>query len=224
MKVRGLRLFALTLTLLLGACSDESGDSTAAPADTPVPAASAALPAAPPPAAMPIAAEPAPSPDAVADTAVAQAVAEPAEPPAVDPNSGGAAADAPVPAVAGDAASAPQYVVECPAGATAAEQCQVDKNTYIGWRSYASQCFQCHGASGMGTTFAPNLMERINAGVDHPRFVHSVIYGYRGQMGAMPAWKGNSQVEPNVDNLWRYLKARADDALPAGRPARIPEG
>ena len=119
-------------------------------------------------------------------------------------------------------ASAPAYTVQCPAGAGAAEQCQVDKDTYIGWRTFSAQCQVCQGGSGLGSTFAPNLLERLQQGVDHARFVEVVTNGFRGQVGAMPAWKGNPNVMPHVDQLYRYLQARAAGALPPGRPARRP--
>ncbi|MGE3774216.1 MAG: cytochrome c [Gammaproteobacteria bacterium] len=117
---------------------------------------------------------------------------------------------------------APNYDVTCPPDAKAAEQCQVDKETYIGWRTFAGQCQVCHGGSALGSTFAPNLLDRFHQRVDYPRFVEVVTHGYTGQVGAMPAWKGNPNVEPHIDQMYRYLKARADGALPPGRPARKP--
>lgn len=203
------RLFALlACTVLLGACS--GGDAPPAPSVTstanateqtaPAADAPAAEPA-PPPATPPVA-TPAPTPTA--------AVATP--PPET------AAANA-APSAASDAFN---YEVQCPAGATAAEQCKVDKDTYIGWRTFASQCQVCHGGSALGSTFAPNLLERFHQRVDHARFVAVVTHGFRGQVGAMPAWKGNPNVMPHVDQMYRYLKARADAALPPGRPERTP--
>ena len=135
-------------------------------------------------------------------------------------SSASGASDAAPTAAAADAA--PIYEVSCPAGATAAEQCQVDKDTYIGWRTFSSQCQVCHGGSALGSTFAPNLLDRFHQRVDHPRFVEVVTNGFRGQVGAMPAWKGNPNVMPHIDQLYRYLKARADGVLPAGRPERKP--
>lgn len=85
------------------------------------------------------------------------------------------------------AAETPKYVEDCPAGAVAAEKCKVVKNTYFGWRTYAANCQVCHGGSGMGSTFAPNLMDRLKTRVDYPRFVTVVTEGYTGQVGAMPA-------------------------------------
>lgn len=129
------------------------------------------------------------------------------------------AASTPAPAASGTASA---YEVNCPPEAKAAEQCQVDKETYIGWRTFAGQCQVCHGGSALGSTFAPNLLDRFHQRVDYPRFVDVVMNGFTGQVGAMPGWKGNPNVEPHIDRLYRYLKARADGALPAGRPARKP--
>lgn len=120
------------------------------------------------------------------------------------------------------AAEIPKYVADCPAGAVAAEKCKVDKNTYFGWRTYAANCQVCHGGSGMGSTFAPNLMDRLKTRVDYPRFVTVVTEGYTGQVGAMPAWKMKKDVMSNLDNLYRYLRARTDGKLPPGRPQKAP--
>ncbi len=121
-----------------------------------------------------------------------------------------------------DAGDAPEYTVNCVADATDATGCEVDKGTYVGWRSYATNCQVCHGGSGMGSTFAPNLLERFNQeGVDYGRFKYVMTHGYTGQMGAMPAWEKNPGVMKDLDNLYRYLKARADEKLPQGRPKRM---
>jgi mono/diheme cytochrome c family protein len=120
------------------------------------------------------------------------------------------------------ATDSPKYAVDCPAGAVAAEKCTVDKNTYFGWRTYAANCQVCHGGSGMGSTFAPNLMDRLKTRVDYPRFLTVVSEGYTGQVGAMPAWKTKKDVMSNLDNLYRYLRARTDGKLPPGRPRKAP--
>lgn len=194
---------SFALALLLAGCSgdDAPPEQAAAPA--------------------PVAAE-TPSPPAEATPSEAVPAPAPAPPPAPAPVADAASAApaiAPAPTTTG---TTPAYEVSCPDGAKAAEQCQVDKDTYIGWRTFAGQCQVCHGGSGLGSTFAPNLLERFHQRVDYPRFVEVVKNGYTGQVGAMPAWKGNPNVEPHIDRLYRYLKARADGALPPGRPARKP--
>lgn len=202
-------LFALlACTVLLGACS--GGDAPPAPSVTS--AATATEPTATEPtapAADTLAAEPAPPVAIPAPTPTAAVASQPAEIAAVKAT----------PPAASDAFN---YEVQCPEAATAAEQCKVDKDTYIGWRTFASQCQVCHGGSALGSTFAPNLLDRFHQRVDHARFVEVVTHGFRGQVGAMPAWKGNPNVMPHVDQMYRYLKARADAALPPGRPERIP--
>lgn len=120
------------------------------------------------------------------------------------------------------AAETPKYVADCPPAAAAAEKCKVDKNTYFGWRTYAANCQVCHGGSGMGSTFAPNLMDRLKTRVDYPRFATVVTEGYTGQVGAMPSWKTKKDVMSNLDNLYRYLRARTDGKLPPGRPQKAP--
>jgi len=115
------------------------------------------------------------------------------------------------------------YTVECEAGATAAEKCKVDGDTYVGWRSFSTHCLACHGGSGMGSTFAPSLQDRFNAHVDHERFDYVLHNGYTGKMGAMPSFASNTAVLKDVDKLYRYLRARADGALPPGRPAKLPK-
>lgn len=191
------------LALILTACSDDkpaTEQAAAPPAET--------VPEAP---AEPVA-ETVPEPAPAAEETVAEAPAEEAEPPPE-------ALAEPAEEAAAEAAS-PSYQVDCPDGAARAEDCTVDQFTYVGWRTYQSQCFQCHGGSGLGTTIAPNLMERFNKNVDHERFVKVMKEGFTGQMGAMPSFDGNPNVIPHLDNLYAYLRARADDALPAGRPGR----
>lgn len=116
--------------------------------------------------------------------------------------------------------AAPAATVACPEGAQAAEACTVDKDTYFGWRTYAANCQVCHGGSGLGSTFAPNLLDRLNNTVDHARFMFVLENGYTGQVGAMPAWKSKQDVMKNADNLYRYLHARAAGQLPPGRPEK----
>lgn len=114
--------------------------------------------------------------------------------------------------------SPPEYEVKCDANG---RNCRVDSETYIGWRMYRSQCAQCHGQDAKGTTIGPNLLDRLNQRVDYPRFVDVITNGFRGQMGVMPAWKENDSVMEHTPHIYMYLKARADGALPSGRPEKL---
>jgi len=98
--------------------------------------------------------------------------------------------------------------------------CLVDKSTYIGWRTFHSTCFVCHGPNALGSTFAPSLVERIKE-IDKARFMHSVENGYQGQIGVMPAWKDNPNINKRFEDLYNYLRARSDGVLPAVRPQRL---
>jgi mono/diheme cytochrome c family protein len=223
-------VFLLTLALTACDSGQPASPPVAAPASAPESApAPAAEPAATPepapaPAAEPVAApepapapapEPVPAPDAVQDTA-------PAAPstPAADASTGPSTTDPKAdPAVAGPA---PVYDVSCPAGATQAEKCQVGKDTYVGWRSFATHCVQCHGGSAMGSTFAPNLAERLKTRVDWLRFHYVMHHGYTGKVGAMPSFAKNNAVLKDMGPIYSYLLARADNALPPGRPVKKP--
>ncbi|MBK8961471.1 MAG: c-type cytochrome [Proteobacteria bacterium] len=83
------------------------------------------------------------------------------------------------------------YPVECPTAASAAETCSVDRETYFGWRTYAANCQVCHGGSELGSTFAPNLLERFNGKVDHARFLHVLENGRRHRAWWVPCPSGN---------------------------------
>lgn len=101
-----------------------------------------------------------------------------------------------------------------------ANKCQVDQRTYIGWRVYHSSCYQCHAQDGVGSTFAPSLVTRLQ-NIDKERFIDVVQNGFQGQIGVMPAWKDNPNVNKRLEELYAYLKARADGVLPGGRPGRL---
>lgn len=124
-----------------------------------------------------------------------------------------------------DAGEPPAYAVDCPDGAADAKDCAaVDEATYLGWKTYKVECQQCHGGGGLGSTFAPNLLDRINKqGVDFGRFLYVMEHGYKGQMGAMPSMAKNARVQKAKAEVYTYLKARADGAIPNGRPPKPAE-
>ncbi|MFB3083467.1 MAG: hypothetical protein ACE1Z4_08440 [Gammaproteobacteria bacterium] len=61
-------------------------------------------------------------------------------------------------------------------------------------------------------------MQKLQEGLDFERFKEVVTHGMQGEMGVMPGWKDNAAVMAKLDALYRFLKARADGALPPGRP------
>ncbi len=101
-------------------------------------------------------------------------------------------------------------------------KCKVDRGTYKGWRTYHSTCHVCHAQDAVGSTFAPSLLVRLK-GMERAKFMDVVMNGFTGQVGVMPGWKEDPNVSPRVDDLWRYLKARSDGALSAGKPKKLPK-
>jgi mono/diheme cytochrome c family protein len=129
---------------------------------------------------------------------------------------------------------------------------RVDRGTYTGWRLFQANCQRCHGADGLGTAKAPNLVERI--GNYTPRgFATKVITSYRivpmspdsgppedpaerdallelvmkrerQQRGQplMPAWEDDVKVVPHVLDIYAYLNARAYGGLAPGQPRLLP--
>lgn len=99
----------------------------------------------------------------------------------------------------------------------------VDWYTYSGFRRYHSECHVCHGPDGLGSSFAPGLAESMQE-MTYDDFLDVVING-RENVGTtaqnkMPAFGLNKNVMCFIDDLYVYLKARGDDALGRGRPAK----
>jgi hypothetical protein len=46
--------------------------------------------------------------------------------------------------------------------------------------------------------------------------------GFTGQMGVMPPWSQDPNVNKYYEELWSYLQARSDGVLLPGRPKRLP--
>lgn len=124
---------------------------------------------------------------------------------------------------AAEPAEPPPYSVECSVDAeTGGSVCLVDKQTYIGWRTYHAFCHVCHAQNAVGSTFAPSLVERLTL-IDKERFMFAVAEGYTGQVGVMPGWKENPNISKRYEELYAYLKARSDGVLKPGRPKRKKE-
>jgi methanol metabolism-related c-type cytochrome len=104
------------------------------------------------------------------------------------------------------------------------EDGKVDYGTYNGFRRYHNTCHTCHGPDGMGSTFAPALVNSLKD-MSYADFAATVANG-RTSSGAsgnsvMPAFGDNVDVMLYIDHIYAYLKARADDAIGRGRPDRI---
>ena len=94
--------------------------------------------------------------------------------------------------------------------------------TYSGWVRFAAFCQVCHGTGGIGSAIAPDLAEAVKH-LNHKQFETIVSCGLKGNLGVgvMPAWGSNPNIKPYLDDLWAYLRARADGALGPGRPQKL---
>lgn len=99
----------------------------------------------------------------------------------------------------------------------------VDWFTYSGFRRYHSECHVCHGPDGLGSSFAPALVDSMKD-MTYDDFLEVVVNG-RENVGTsvqnkMPAFGLNKNVMCFIDDLYVYLKSRSDDALGRGRPRK----
>jgi methanol metabolism-related c-type cytochrome len=103
---------------------------------------------------------------------------------------------------------------------------KVDFGTYNGYRRYHSHCHVCHGPDGLGSSYAPALIESIPQ-IGYEGYLEAVIYGVenvdQSQQSVMPAFGEVEDVVNYVDDIYSYLKARADGVLGRGRPERLPK-
>ena len=102
----------------------------------------------------------------------------------------------------------------------------VDWATFSGYRRYHSECHVCHGPDALGSTFAPPLADSMKT-MSYDDYLEVVVNGREnlsaGQEKVMPAFGQNLNVMCFIDDIWAYLKARADEAIPRGRPNKEPK-
>jgi methanol metabolism-related c-type cytochrome len=99
----------------------------------------------------------------------------------------------------------------------------VDWATYSGFRRYHSECHVCHGPDGEGSSYAPALKDSLKK-LTYPEFLAIVAAGRQNVNTAsenvMPAFGENKNVVCYLDDIYTYLRARANDAIGRGRPAK----
>jgi mono/diheme cytochrome c family protein len=104
------------------------------------------------------------------------------------------------------------------------ENGKVDQKTYNGWRRYTESCMRCHGPDGAGSSYAPDLVDSVKH-MTKDQFEDIVINGRANVNAAsesvMPPFGEVEDVVTYLDDIWAYLKARADGVLGRGRPPRI---
>ena len=97
----------------------------------------------------------------------------------------------------------------------------VDWATYSGFRRYHSECHVCHGPEGEGSSYAPALKESLKR-LSYADYAAVVTNGRinvsASSNNVMPAFGLNTNVMCYMDDIFVYLRARADEAVPRGRP------
>ena len=122
--------------------------------------------------------------------------------------------------------SAPLYAQDEEKPYRVSEDGVVDWATFSGYRRYHSECHVCHGPDALGSTFAPPLADSMKA-LGYDGYLEVVVNGRKntgaGQEKVMPAFGENLNVMCFVDDIYAYLMARADGAIPRGRPKKEPK-
>ena len=99
----------------------------------------------------------------------------------------------------------------------------VDWYTYSGFRRYHSECHVCHGPDGEGSSYAPALANSLKT-LGYAEFYGIVVSGKQylgaGQEKVMPHFAENKNVMCYLTDIYIYLRARSQDAIPRGRPQK----
>ena len=97
----------------------------------------------------------------------------------------------------------------------------VDWYSFSGFRRYHSDCHVCHGPNGDGSSYAPALASSMKT-LNYNDFVNVVTNGRQNVNAAndkvMPAFGTNANVMCYLDDIYVYLRARTNNAIPGGRP------
>jgi methanol metabolism-related c-type cytochrome len=99
----------------------------------------------------------------------------------------------------------------------------VDWYTYSGYRRFNSECEVCHGFDGLGSTFAPSLVDSLKT-LGYSDFTSIVVGGRKDVNTAnekvMPSFGTDRNVMCYLDDIYVYLRARSDGKLGGGRPEK----
>ncbi|HXT46993.1 MAG TPA: cytochrome c [Gemmatimonadaceae bacterium] len=90
------------------------------------------------------------------------------------------------------------------------------KVEYEGWRRYMTTCARCHGDDAVGGVMAPDLRKTVASDSASQKSFHATVAEGRPAKG-MPSFKSSLDAE-QIDAIYAYLRARASNELPAGRP------
>jgi methanol metabolism-related c-type cytochrome len=99
---------------------------------------------------------------------------------------------------------------------------KLDFYSYIGFVRYSANCLQCHGPDGLGSTYAPALVDSLK-NINYNDFMATVASGKKdvtaAQQLVMPALGENKNVMCYIDAIYVYLRGRSTGAIGRGRPS-----
>ncbi len=99
----------------------------------------------------------------------------------------------------------------------------VDWYTYSGFRRYHSDCHTCHGPDAEGSSYAPALKDSAKT-MNYADFANIVVNGRKNvttsQENVMPAFGTDQNVMCYLDDIFVYVRARGNEAVPRGRPQK----
>ena len=99
----------------------------------------------------------------------------------------------------------------------------VDWFTYSGFRRYHSDCHVCHGPNGEGSSYAPALATSLKT-MSYVDFNNVVTNGRQNVNSSndkvMPSFATNANVMCYLDDIYVYLRARANGAWGRVRPEK----
>ncbi len=99
----------------------------------------------------------------------------------------------------------------------------LDWYAYSGFKRYhdVGGCTQCHGPAGKGSTFGPALVKSLKK-LDYATFLDIVAKGRIRKQGdtesVMPALGDNKNIMCYIEDIYAYLKGRAQGAVNEFRP------
>jgi|SRR5271167_4743506 len=91
----------------------------------------------------------------------------------------------------------------------------VTEAVFTGWLQFNSTCFRCHGLDATGSSYAPDLRKSLRDGMTEQQFIAIAMVGVKAK--GMPAWAGFYD-EPEMVQIYQYVKARSLGLVPEGRP------
>jgi mono/diheme cytochrome c family protein len=100
---------------------------------------------------------------------------------------------------------------------------KIDRAGFNGWRRYTESCLRCHGPDGAGSSYGPSMVDSLKQ-MSEEDFKEVVINGRVSTVrseSVMPPFGMVEDVALYIDDIYAYLKARSDGALPRGRPERF---